>query len=863
MSDGAPDLPSVSIALASLMRALEEGGGLTAVPDGDPPAAGPSSAEQGLPERYTDLGPLGIGGMGEVRRVLDRRLNRPVAMKIIRPSMVYSPEAMARFLEEAQLGAQLAHPGIVPVYDAGRLADGRAWFTMKEVQGRTLGEVIHRVHRASVDGRWQGTADGWSLRRLVDALHRVCEAMAYAHARGVIHRDLKPGNVMIGAFGEVLVLDWGLGKVLGGRAEGGAARRDDPVRTERTEGDLFQTQAGDVGGTVMYMPPEQARGDLAALGPATDVYALGAMLHHVLADAPPYAVASVAGLLRAQQEGPPAPPGPLVGDGGPPTGRGGLPVPRDLWAICARTLAFDPADRQPDAATLAAEIGDWLEGSQRRERALLVVREADELRPRIVRLRERSQELRERSEALLREVPPLAPVAHKRPAWHAEAEADALAREADLAEERMVQSLHAALSHQPDLPEAHQRLAAFYRRAHAAAEARGDLGAAARFELRLRAHDDGEHATYLAGDGSLSLLTEPPGAQAVLMPLFEVDRRLVPRDPRLLGRTPLFAATLPRGRYLVELRAAGRQVVRYPVAIGRLEHWHGVAPGASAPHPILLPPEGAIGPDEVYVPAGWCQVGGDPAATRPLPGRRLWVDGFVLDRHPVTNREYLAFLDDLVARGDLAAADDCIPRERSARQGVPGAPVYARDEAGRHHLVPDAEGDTWDLDWPVVLVPWTAARDFAAWRAARTGLPWRLPSELEWEKAARGVDGRAYPWGEHLDLTWCLTQDSHAGRMMPTRVQAFPEDVSIYGARGMGGNVRDWCREADGETERAMEGDRLRLVPLVEGDPDLLRLSRGGCWYSHHRDARTGSRVKSPQAFRAAGVGIRLARSLG
>jgi len=193
---------------------------------------------------------------------------------------------------------------------------------------------------------------------------------------------------------------------------------------------------------------------------------------------------------------------------------------------------------------------------------------------------------------------------------------------------------------------------------------------------------------------------------------------------------------------------------------------------------------------------------------------------------------------------------------------VPGAAVYGRRDDGGFELVPDAEGDIWDPDWPVVLVPWDAARSYAAWRARTTGLPWRLPSEVEWEKAARGVDGRSYPWGEHLDLTWCLTQDSHAGRMMPARVQAFPDDESVYGVRGMAGNTRDWCREADGETEPCLVEGRLILPPLTQGDPNLLRLSRGGCWYSHQRDARAASRVKSPQAFRAAGVGIRLGRDL-
>lgn len=861
------DLPSVSIALASLMRALDAGPvGVGATTPSSPPGSAGSAAPttvggDWLPERYTDLAQLGIGGMGEVRRVLDRRLNRPVAMKIIRPSMVYSPEAMARFLEEAQIAAQLEHPGIVPVYDAGRLADGRAWFTMKEVQGTTLDRVIAAVHGVSVAPRWQSTDDGWTLRRLVGAFARLCEAMAYAHARGVIHRDLKPGNVMIGRFGEVMLLDWGLGKVLEQRST--PATPHDAVRTERTERDLFQTQVGEVGGTVMYMPPEQAQGRVADLGPPTDVYALGAILHHILANSPPYVIGSVAGLLRAQRDGPPDPPGPLVGDGVARSSERGLPVPQDLWAICTRALSYDAASRYPDAAELAEEVSAWLEGAQRRERALAVVAEADELRPRIVRLRERAAELQERAAALLSGVSALAPVSAKRPAWQAEADAQRLTREGDLAEERMVQALHAALSHLPDLADAHSRLAAYYRGAHADAEASGDTALAARLELRLRAHDDGEHTAYLAGDGALTLLTEPAGAEVILLPLREVDRRLEPRDGRTIGTTPLFASRLPRGRYLVELRLPEHEVVRYPIAISRLEHWHGVGPGEHAPRPVQLPQAGALAPDEIYVPAGWCHIGGDEAATRSLPDWHVWVDGFVIQRFAVTNRQYLDFLDDLVAKGRDELAEQCVPRERSARPGGLGDPIYGRDERGRYRLVPDAEGDVWDADWPVVMVPWTAARDYASWLAETTGQPWRLPSEGEWEKAARGVDRRAYPWGDQLDLTWCLTQDSHDGRMMPARVQSFPGDVSIYGVRGLAGNVRDWCREADGDSEQAVSTDRLSITDLSEGQPDLLRLSRGGCWYSHHRDARTASRVKSPQSFRAAGVGIRLVRSFG
>ncbi len=142
--------------------------------------------------------------MGEVRRAFDRGLQRRVAINLIHPELVGSPAALARFLEEAQATAPLQHPHIVPVYDLGRLPDGRLWFAMKEVQGHTWTELIAELHVQAANGQGRGEH---GLRRMVSTFHAVCRAVAYAHAKGVLHRDLKPDNIMVGSFGEVYVLD--------------------------------------------------------------------------------------------------------------------------------------------------------------------------------------------------------------------------------------------------------------------------------------------------------------------------------------------------------------------------------------------------------------------------------------------------------------------------------------------------------------------------------------------------------------------------------------------------------------------------------------------------------------------------------
>ena len=258
--------------------------------------------------RYEILERLGEGGMGAVYLARDRELQREVALKVLRTP---EPDAgeRARILREARILASLEHPGIVPVHDVGVLADERVFYVMKRVRGERLDDYAHR---------------GRSRADLLRVFRQVCDAVAFAHAAGVIHRDLKPQNIMLGAFGEVLVLDWGVAKVRHDRA---------PVTfaSSRATHDATDTVTGTAMGTPGYMAPEQMSGS-ASVDERVDVYGLGGILVFLLTgNHPPNADLS-------RSELPPA-----------------------LRAVCDRARALDPADRYRSASELAADIGNYLD----------------------------------------------------------------------------------------------------------------------------------------------------------------------------------------------------------------------------------------------------------------------------------------------------------------------------------------------------------------------------------------------------------------------------------------------------------------------------------------------------------------------
>ncbi|MCB9914445.1 MAG: protein kinase [Planctomycetes bacterium] len=317
--------------------------------------------------RYTHVAEVARGSQGAIEQVWEEDLRRHLAMKrLLRlelgfegaPPVDPSPKPsrrLARFLAEAQVTGQLSHPGIPPVHELGLDDHGWPFFTMPLVRGRTLAEAL-REHHAD--------REPWTSARFLGVLLKACDAVAYAHSKGVVHRDLKPSNLMLGRYGEVYVMDWGLAHVAGRGHQPDVRLQDLPldpgtwVRTDRADsrpdGDsaLF-TMDGDVVGTPAYMSPEQAAGNLAEISERSDVYALGAMLYHFLAGGPPYAD----GEQRAQRD--------VVGRilSGPPTPLRALApgAPAELVAVCERAMAYSSARRYVDVAALAEDLHAYLD----------------------------------------------------------------------------------------------------------------------------------------------------------------------------------------------------------------------------------------------------------------------------------------------------------------------------------------------------------------------------------------------------------------------------------------------------------------------------------------------------------------------
>lgn len=309
---------------------------------------GPDGAEdersdlprQEIDARYADLGEIGRGGMSLVRRMLDRSLLREAALKRLDPSFAVKPEQIERFLLEAQITGQLDHPNIVPIHELGRDEEGAYYFTMKMVEGETLAQRIE----SAGDARLKPD----HLAELLQILIKVCEALSFAHSRGVIHRDVKPSNIMVGRFGQVYIMDWGVARLLPPSEDTGGDRRVAVSAVAEID------SPGSIIGSPAYMAPEQVEGLHDTLDARTDVFALGATLYHVLTGRPPYTEPNYYKLLTQVLTCEFQPPDEVMGDGR---------VPPGLSRIVLRAMATHPDDRYPSVMEMQRDIELFMRGA--------------------------------------------------------------------------------------------------------------------------------------------------------------------------------------------------------------------------------------------------------------------------------------------------------------------------------------------------------------------------------------------------------------------------------------------------------------------------------------------------------------------
>ena len=796
--------------------------------------------------RFSHIKTIGLGGVGAVLSAYEPELNREVAIKILRPAFRNKPDSLKRFVREARATAHIEHPNIVPVHQLGVFSDNGVYFSMKKVEGRNLRSVIRKLSEGDKE-----FLKKYTLRQLLQIFVSIGNGVAYAHSKGVIHRDLKPANIMLGDYGEVMVMDWGLVKY---SAEKDKSKEEwhvdlDPdfsALNNENAGPLSTIQ-GSVSGTPAYMAPEQAGGRNEDVDEQTDIYSLGAILYSILTweTAPFESPMTTNQVLNSV----------VNGDFKRPRKRAPKrKISRELEAVCLKAMARRKKDRYQSAAEMVRDIKDYLEGysvgayraswarlffktirrrplipsagvvalftflgflgvlhfenksrvSNLKNFAKYSIEQGDGYYLSALKAYQKLQEEYEKPEGniLYKNINKLIADFNRyklefNSNYNVAAQflfqAEDLGGKSPLINKELLKVLKQQLNF--------SLLTGNYE------ETKGLVR-----QLRLRRHSvfgeiiDSDQEVYeqikmlIRDQGMLRISSVPSGIKVYYEAFNDEGNDIAPQKKVLLGETP-FAATLPTGNYLLFPGDKNMDKIRYPVQ---------VLCGQINPVELNVPkniPEGMC-----YIPKGYFYSGTRKSLQRM---QKSFLPSFFINCDEVTIGEYLKFWKSLkspLKKGHYMA------RYLFSNGEFKYIPIWDKNGKLRKGF---------KADMPIVGITGRAAQAYCAWLSKKRGIPLRLPTNLEWEKAARGIDGRMYTWGNSHNKTAALCWDNKGARKkypIAAPICSFPKDKSIYGVCDLVGNVRELTTEKVGDSK----------VFVIKGGSLESRLSFSHCGYSTH-----------------------------
>ena len=777
---------------------------------------------------FSNMGEIGRGGTGLVMGATDAALGRLVAVKLLLPEYRFSREHIERIIREARATAQLEHPNIVPMHSLGLDKKYGVYFTMKKLQGDTLRNILRQLR----DGNPEYILE-YPWTKLLAIFLKACQGISYAHSKGVIHRDLKPENILVGKYGEVTIIDWGLVRKMKPVKTSVDVSNDREFTVEKNEGKEEIRFAGKehsnltvddfINGTPRYMAPEQAVGWNSKLDHRCDIYSMGVILYEILTFHNPFESLKIESeVLNAVSNGTYLPPR--------QTKPNGKSISPEIEAICLKAMALERENRYQSITDLIHDI--YNQQSEREVTAykapwyasLLKWSKRNPLKVAVLigafmavlasafsillldhfSYREnirQIQELRERGKGCLLELGKMLddrtlllqnlPLFSSFAGYEVTANLKIEEKESELINiydqaYLLLNGLSSISQHRPLVNAIREEIIIerleFARKYQRMGEINRWLGMArtefgANFEYsnaKMNAFLN-EIDKFRRGDCQLQIVSQPFGAEVEIFPLIQdsLDNCLkvqseplkMPMLSRQAGKYPM-----PKGNYLLKFFLPDRPAVLYPLYLQ-----HGETLDLVVQIPKSIPPE------MVYVPGGRCLLGGK--ASQSTQFRYANIPGFfILDRE-VTFAEYLEFWLSLESEAERTRHLSQVHLSAGNKNPVP---AWAPDGTLIEGLSPDH---------PVVGISAESAMTYCQWLSLKNGHNCRLPSADEWEKAARGVDGRLFPWGNFFDSGKSFIRENLQagmtyGRWAPPR--QFPGDISIYGAFDMAGNVREW-----------------------------------------------------------------------